>query len=102
MSKLIEELELKFNKFETRIRDKINYLNDLCTDQEAILNERFNIDNLLEKYSNGLNNQRQLLLNQISTHLSIEIAHINEIVGINENNSKEKENGKKLKFKCWL
>jgi hypothetical protein len=53
----------------------------------------------LEKYSNELNYQRQLLLNQISTNLSLEISHINEIVGINDNISKEIKNFKQLKFK---
>ena len=85
MSKLIEELLLKFNIIETKIEHKINYLNKSHKDQEIVLNEKFNTESLFEKYSNGLNKHREELLNQISASLDLEISQVNEIVAKSEN-----------------
>ena len=92
MSKLCEELELKFSSFEAKIEGKIKNLNELYKDEIELLNQKFNLTNLSEKYSNELNIYRSNLLNQVSSSMRSEINNANEILGNN--------NIKTAKFKC--
>ena len=82
MSKSIEELELKFSILDTKIENKINFVKNLHLDQQGFLNEHFDSNCLTEKYSIGLNNWRQSLLEQIWDNLESEIEHVNELVRI--------------------
>jgi uncharacterized protein YnzC (UPF0291/DUF896 family) len=103
MSKLIEELLFKFNNIVTKIENKINYLNKSHKDQEIVLNEKFNTESLVEKYSNVLNNQRKNLLNQISNYLNSEISHVNELAAKTEKLEAlldDFKKTKKLQFNC--
>ena len=103
MAKLIQELELKFNIMEAGIRDKTTQINSIYSDQERKLNENFSNDNLLEKYSNGLNDHREILLKPVSTNFKLEIEHVNEILSKNNFNkidlSKELNQVKVLQFR---
>ena len=106
MSKLIQEQEFNFRKIETRINDEIIYfINNFRNDQERALNEKFDIDNLLGKYSNKLSNKREILLNQKSNNLNLEMNHVDKIKNNNESNSNlhdlsnKFKNSKRLEFK---
>jgi hypothetical protein len=103
MSISFQELELKFSHMDSKIMDKTTKINNLYSNQERKLNENFNINNLIEKYSNGLNDQRETLLKQVSANLRLEMEHVNELVSINGNNpginGLSKELRKALKFK---
>ena len=78
MSKQCREQEAKFANIETKLEKKIERVNILYSDEVKLLNEKFNIDHLKEKYSNGLNSYRQDLLNQIMLNLRSEIDKTNE------------------------
>ena len=73
MSKTIEELELKFASFNAKIENKKNSVEKLYSDQQALLNERFDVDRLLKKHSGEFNNFRQRLLDLISNNLRSEM-----------------------------
>ena len=90
MSKLLEELELKFKNIETKIEIKSQNINNLCIVNIELLEKNFNVNELSEKYSNELNNQRQLLLNQVTTNLGLEIANANEILTKRNETNKER------------
>ena len=71
-----------------------------------ILEKKFN-ENLSEKFSNELNNQRQRFLNRISSQMSFELSHAEILSKSGENKnektvSKEFKNIKKFKFKRSL
>jgi hypothetical protein len=73
MSNFFDELAIKFCNIETKIEHKKTRINNLYDDQKEILNAKFNIENLTEKYSKELNNQRQSLFNQIKLDRNFEI-----------------------------
>ena len=83
MSKLLEELELKLSLLDIKIENKINFVKNLYQDQQGLLNEHFNTNSLKDRYSNGLNNFRERLLQPISVNLRLEINHVNESVKTN-------------------
>jgi hypothetical protein len=62
MSKIINELELKFSNFEKKIENKINSVQELYANQQCLLNERFNVHSLSRKYTNELKSCRERLL----------------------------------------
>jgi hypothetical protein len=104
MSKLCEELELKFSKLETKIEAKLKHVNELYKDEVELLNARFNPESLSEKYSSELNSYRERLLNQITQNLGSEINNANEIQSKNEEFNKmltlfENLKIKKMEFK---
>ena len=49
MSKLFEELELKFSSLDTKIEEKKVFVQNLFTEQEDLLKEHFNVDTLKKK-----------------------------------------------------
>jgi hypothetical protein len=111
MSKLLEELDgIGFNNIETKIKKKIEIINGLYNNQIKQLNnsKKFIDENLFERYSNELNKQSQLLLNQIKTKLDLEISNANAIQSKSDKKknekdlSKELKNIKNLKFKCGI
>ena len=105
MSKLIEELEIKFNNIEPKIEIQIGKINHLYFSEIKELEKKFNANNLAEKYSNEFNYQRQLLLNQIASKIGTEISNVNEIQSKNDEQNKEhrltiKEN-KEFQIQMW-
>ena len=72
MSNFFAELELKFFNFETKIEKKIEKVKNVFNDESKLLDEKFSIDHLNEKHSNGLNSCRQELLNKVSFNLRLE------------------------------
>ena len=94
MSKVCEELEFEFSNIETKFQNKIEHSNKLYQAQIELLDEKFNIEHLTEKYSNELNNYRDELLKQISLNTRSEIELVNQN-GLNQN----KNELKKVKFK---
>jgi hypothetical protein len=58
MSKLIDELELKFRNFDRKIEDKINSAENLCLEQQGFNVAHFNVISLTDNYSTELNNVR--------------------------------------------
>jgi hypothetical protein len=100
MSDFFQELKLKFRSIETKIEHKLNRINNLYKEEIELLNETFNIESLLEKYSKELNSHRDLLLNQISFNLDVAINQVNETRKNNESNKLKLEEFKKIaKFK---
>ena len=89
MSKSIEELELKFSNFNTKIENRKNFVEKSYSDQKALLNERFDVERLLKKHSGEFNNFRQSLLDLISTNLRSEINQVNELVIERKNNNRQ-------------
>ena len=89
MSKIIKELEIKFSNLESKIENKKKFVEDLYSSQHDLLKQRFDEERLSKKHSNYLNNLRQRLLDLISTHLRLEINHLNELV-LNGQTSKSK------------
>ena len=79
MSNSFSELNAKFEDIQTRIVNKTNSLIESCNYQKRLLNQEFEINDLIEKYSNRLNEQRLKLLDHIAPHRSTELARINEI-----------------------
>ena len=73
MSRLLEELNLKFFNIENAIERKKNLVNTSFEHQQGILNEHFDT----ETYSNEFNNQRGILLEQIWSNRNLEIDHVN-------------------------
>ena len=69
----------------------------MYTNQIELLNERFNVSNLYDKYSNELNNQRQKLLDQISANMIFELNQINEIKTKNNQDFLSELNNSKFK-----
>ena len=105
MSLLFEELEQKFNNFENKKNARIAFVNNVYENQKILLNEQFDTENLLEKYSSQLNISREGLLAQISNNLVKEINFANEIgeklkTDKTKNLSDEFREIKKLNFKC--
>ena len=104
MSKAIEELELKFSNLDVKIQNKKTFVEKLFSDQEGLLNERFDEETLSKKYSSEFNNFRQRLLDLISTNLRFDINQVNELV-INRKNKNgqitkcELEKPRNLNFK---
>ena len=90
MNKLFHELELKLSNFETGIENKINYVNNSCNNQLALLKDNFDIQHLTEKYSKELNDERERLLKRLSTTSSLEINRVNEKVKTNGKNTNAK------------
>ena len=81
MSKSMQELELKFSNLDTKIENKIDFVDNLYQEEQRLLNEHFDNDGLLEKYSNKLNDLRiHKLIPQIEANLRLEIDHVNELV----------------------
>ena len=78
MTKLCAELELKFFNFEAKVEEKIEKVKNVFNDQSKLLDEKFSIDRLKEKYSNGLNIYRDALLDQVSINTKLEIDQANE------------------------
>ena len=79
MSKLFDELALKFTAIEKKLNRKINHINSLYNSQNRFLNEHFDDNNnLIEKFSNELNKQREILLKKSSSCMSWEINYVNE------------------------
>ena len=70
-------MEHKFNSIQTKIELKRNSINDSYQHEMKIVNESFNKENLLEKYSNELNLYRDGLLQQTSKKLRLEIDQVN-------------------------
>ena len=91
MSKLCEELELEFSNIETKFKNKIEHSNKLYHAQIELLEEKFNIENLTEKYSNELNKYRDELLKQISLNTRSEIELVNQ-KGLKQNKNELKKN----------
>jgi hypothetical protein len=83
MSKLFEELELKFSNLETKIENKKTFVENIFSDQQALLNERYDEESLSQKYSSEFNNSRQRWLDLISTNLRSEINHFNDLLRFN-------------------
>ena len=108
MSQLCEELESKFNAIEAKIKDKIRKVNDTYKVENELLETKFDINILKEKYSNELNVYRDELLNRVSRNMVLEINHANEMQAeIDENvgaqNLLEKlKDTNKFKFKKSL
>ena len=69
MVNTFDEIEAKFENFQTKIDHKINQINNLHTDQIVKLNEKFNIEYLFEKYSNQFNLEREEFLSRLSQYL---------------------------------
>ena len=68
MTKLFEELEHKFLNIESKIEAKIKIVNETYKDEIELLNEKFNLKNLSDKYSNEFNMHRDGLLKQSSSY----------------------------------
>lgn len=60
-------------------------INNIYSEQQDLLNERFDEETLSNKYSNEFNNWRQRLLDLISTNLRLEINQVNEFVFCRKN-----------------
>ena len=73
------ELNAQFEDIQTRIENKRNSLIESCNSQKRLLNQEFQINNLIEKYSNRLNEQRLKLIDHIAPHRSTELARINQM-----------------------
>ena len=104
MSKAIEELELKFSHFNTKIENKVNVIKNIYSEQQSLLNERFDEESLCQKYSGEFNNFRQRLLHLIANNLRSEINRVNEFVINRKNNNRritkyELEEPRSLNFK---
>jgi hypothetical protein len=67
MSKLIDELELKFRNFDRKIEDKINFAENLCLEQQGFNVAHFNVISLTDNYSTELNNVRAEFWFYVST-----------------------------------
>ena len=63
---MFDELEHKFTSILNKIVLKKNSINDSFEQEIKAVNEKFNKENLLEKYSNELNLYRDELLQQTS------------------------------------
>ena len=83
---LFEELDFKFRNIDTGIENKRHFVENFYNDQNSLLNKHFNTEVLLERYSNGFNNYRQILLDQKNTTLRLEINHVNDLKNANNNN----------------
>ena len=77
MSKIIEELHLKFSNIETKIALKKLSINDSYQREIKALNDNYNEQNLEEKYSRELNLYRDELLKQKETKMRLEIDQAN-------------------------
>ena len=97
MSNCFEILELKFSGLDTKIANKINFVEMFHDVQQRSINEHYEIKTLTKKHSNEFNNLRESLLQVISTHLRLEIEHVDELVRTNGKNAKFKIHLNKLK-----
>ena len=88
MSKLFEELELKFSRLDAKIAEKKVFVENLCTEQQDFLKEHFNVDTIKKKYSDEFNNRRHRLLEEIQTNVKLGMDHVNELVRTNEENAR--------------
>ena len=79
MSNLCKELEFKFKNIERNIEQKINYANTLYEEQIKLLLERYELNRLLAKYQNNLNNERDRLIKENSRQTKIEIELVNAL-----------------------
>ena len=87
MSKSIKELQLKFINLESKLEHKKDLVENLYSEQKALLNERFDEKSLFNKYESELNNFRQRLIDLISTNLHLEINQVNELVSKRKNSN---------------
>ena len=87
MSKLFEELQLKFSVLDTKIEEKKVFVENLCTEQQDLLKEHFDENSLSEKYSTEMNKWRQRLLEEIWSNLKLRMDHIDELVRTNGQNA---------------
>ena len=102
MTKLCEELEHKFLNIEGTIEAKIKIVNETYRDEIELLNEKFNLKNLSDKYSNEFNMYRDGLLKQSSSYMLSEINHANEMLAKKDTNFSvgiKFKNVKNLEFK---
>ena len=53
MSQMCKELELKFIGLEAKVEAKSTIVNDIYKDEIKLLEKKFDINSLIEKYSNG-------------------------------------------------
>jgi hypothetical protein len=79
MSNSFSELNAKFEDIQNRIVNKRNSLNESNNSQESLLEQEFQINGLIKKYSKRLNEQRLRLLDHIEANRSTELARISEI-----------------------
>ena len=84
MSKLFEDLEFKFDYIQTGLVEKINSINNLYDEQLNLLNQNLNLENLVEKYANGFNTQRDYMLHELLNNRNLEISNLKESVIINQ------------------
>ena len=78
MNSIFREFEVKFQNIEASIEDKRVLVNSLYSKQNESLNQKFIVESKLKSYTNGLNNHRQRLLDQIQESLHLEIARVDE------------------------
>ena len=108
MSNLCEELGLKFNALEAKIEAKLRKVAEVYKDENELLEKKFDIENLLEKYSNELNVYRDGLLKQVAQNMVSEIKDVNEMQAEFDENISEQnlleilKDTKKFKFNCSL
>ena len=74
---MFEEFEHKFASIQTKIELKKLSINDSFQKEIKAVNEKFNEENLEEKYSNELNLYRDELLKLTSKNLRSEINQVN-------------------------
>ena len=86
---LFKQIELKFNNIETKLEEKITAANSSANQQLCLLEVKYDIAKLEQKYSNELNEQREEWLNQISSNMKLELDKVNEIVALDDANEVE-------------
>ena len=98
MSDLILDLESKFSRIQNKIDDKVTQINCFYAENVNKLNDSFNVEAAAERYSNGLNNQRDVLLNEEIEQRNSELSKANEFLDSNINPQSQINEFKRFKF----
>jgi ankyrin repeat protein len=98
MSDLILDLESKFSRIKNKLDEKVSQINNFYAKNVNKLNDTFNVEAATERYSAGLNNQRDVLLNEEIEQRNSELSKAKELLDSNINPLSQINEFKRLEF----
>ena len=102
MSSVLNDLNLVFESFSTKIQEKITFINNTFKDQSKLVEKNFRVEELNEKILNELNQARQNILTDQVTKRNQELNAVNEINYSNINMKAKLNKLAILKFKNYI
>ena len=97
MLELFTQIEFKLKNIEDKLEKKITAVNSSVNQQLDLLNLKYDIAKLEQKYANELNEQRDELLYEITSNMKLELANINKIVALKDAEKLESSLGRLYK-----